>query len=255
MTKKKEHRYTLEEEIAPHIDPRWSEEFILELRLTGVSGKQIGAALAEADSHCAESGESAEEAFGAPAVYARSLDLPVQSEDRSLSRGPLPTVVKLTGMLMLVWAVSSFVQDQPASIRLGGMLSLVLLAGLVVFTMRSAEAVLRLAVQRTGLVILANVLVVATVVLLSWFLRQELFYVPSVLLMTVGAAALVAGTLWEFVMLRNRPAASGDLLISPLEGHEAAARRGAALGWAEYAQVFLLPAATGVIVLLLILVG
>lgn len=255
MTKKKEHRYTLEEEIAPHIDPRWSEEFILELRLTGVSGEQIGAALAEADSHCAESGETAEEAFGAPAAYARSLDLPAQSEDRSLSRGPLPTVVKLAGMLMLVWAVTSFVQDQPASIRLGGMLSLALLAGLVISTMRSAEAVLRLAVKRTGLVILANVLVVATVVLLSWFLKQELFSVPSVLLMTAGAAALAAGTLWEFIMLRNRPAASDDVLVSPLEGHEQVARRGAALGLAEYAQVFLLPAVTGLIVLLLMLVG
>lgn len=64
MTEKKERRYALEQELAPHIEPRWSEDFILELRLRGVAGDHIGAALAEADSHCAESGESAEEAFG-----------------------------------------------------------------------------------------------------------------------------------------------------------------------------------------------
>src|SRR5665647_2367960 len=39
-------RYTLEREVAPHVEPEWAEAMLLELRLLGVDGARIGAALA-----------------------------------------------------------------------------------------------------------------------------------------------------------------------------------------------------------------
>ena len=42
----------------PHVEQDWAEAFLLELRLRGVGGRRIGAALAEVEAHCAESGES-----------------------------------------------------------------------------------------------------------------------------------------------------------------------------------------------------
>lgn len=255
MTEKKERRYALEQELAPHIEPRWSEDFILELRLHGVAGDHIGAALAEADSHCAESGESAEEAFGPAAEYARSLELPVQDDGAELRRGLLPTVSKLVGMFMVIWSVSFYVQGEPAPIRLGAVLSLLLLVAVTVWTVLRPEGVLRTAVERTGLVILLNVLFVAVVVLLVWLLDQELFTVPSGTAMTAGAAVLLAGTLWELALLRNRPVGSEDVLASPLDDEQRLAGRRAAHGWADYLQILFLPAVTGVLVLMWFSVG
>lgn len=57
----------------PHIEREWQETFLLEQRLADRSGAEIGDALATVDAHCAESGESAQEAFGDPAAYSRSL--------------------------------------------------------------------------------------------------------------------------------------------------------------------------------------
>lgn len=61
------------ESMTPHLERDWREAFILELRLFNLDGDRIGDALATADAHCAESGESAAEAFGDPTAYARSL--------------------------------------------------------------------------------------------------------------------------------------------------------------------------------------
>ncbi len=73
-------RYELERTFAPHIDPAWTEAALLELRLLGVRGDRIGAALAEADAFCVDSGQDAAEAFGDPVAYARSLDLPAEAD-------------------------------------------------------------------------------------------------------------------------------------------------------------------------------
>ena len=73
-------RYALEREVAPHVEPEWAEAVLLELRLLGVDGTRIGAALAEVDSHCVESGQTAEESFGDPVAYARRLELPATDD-------------------------------------------------------------------------------------------------------------------------------------------------------------------------------
>lgn len=62
--------HSFEQRLAPHVNPAWSEAFILEARLRGVLGTVIGDALAEVDAHVVDSGQSAEEAFGDPKDYA-----------------------------------------------------------------------------------------------------------------------------------------------------------------------------------------
>lgn len=47
-------------------DKQWLDEMIIELRLRNVRGPAIGDAVAAVETHCAESGESATEAFGHP---------------------------------------------------------------------------------------------------------------------------------------------------------------------------------------------
>ena len=57
--------------LAPHVDPAWAEAMLIELRLQGVAGSDIGAALSEVESHCAEGGTAARDSFGDPTDYAR----------------------------------------------------------------------------------------------------------------------------------------------------------------------------------------
>lgn len=90
---------------------------------------------------------------------------------------------------------------------------------------------------------------------LVWLLDQELFTVPSGTAMTAGAAVLLAGTLWELVLLRNRPVGSEDVLTSPLDDEHRLAGRRAAHGWADYLQILFLPAVTGVLALMWFSVG
>lgn len=51
----------------------WNDRFVLRLRGIGVPGPQIADALKTVEAHCADTGESPQEAFGDPAEYAESL--------------------------------------------------------------------------------------------------------------------------------------------------------------------------------------
>lgn len=51
--------------------PTWRDKAILELRMKGVPGEEIGEILTEVETHLQESGESPEDAFGDPVAYAR----------------------------------------------------------------------------------------------------------------------------------------------------------------------------------------
>ncbi|MCI2178203.1 MAG: hypothetical protein LKK54_08115 [Ancrocorticia sp.] len=97
---------SLEQRLAPSVDPHWAEDFIVELRIEGVAGSAIGAALAEVESHVAESGETAHEAFGDPVVYARTLELPPdprQSATRIVGYVST-TIVQVVGMFITLLA-------------------------------------------------------------------------------------------------------------------------------------------------------
>ena len=56
--------YAFERAHAPHVDPEWTNAFIVEARLANLNGTTIGDALAEIDAHVVSSGESAKAAFG-----------------------------------------------------------------------------------------------------------------------------------------------------------------------------------------------
>lgn len=51
----------------------WGRAFVEQMQMRGTSRRRAGDALAEAESHCAESGERLEQAFGNPADYAEEL--------------------------------------------------------------------------------------------------------------------------------------------------------------------------------------
>jgi len=86
-------------------DETWIDLFVVELRLRHVPGAAIGDAVASVRELLADSGQSAEEAFGPAREYAASLDLPVSNPRRHALQ---VVVLPVLGLLaFLVFALAS----------------------------------------------------------------------------------------------------------------------------------------------------
>ena len=207
-------RYTIERRHAPHVDPRWAEALLLELRLQGVAGARIGAVLAEVDAHVVDSGETAQEAFGDPVAYARSLDLPEDpaQSSSSIGRTVAASAVQTVGMLGVLWSLRPAL-DGAALVVPAGML-LVLPAALAGFVglWRAGDRVLRAALAHPVLTVLGNMVVTAALVAVAVTLRAPVASLPAVPVLVAAALALVAGTVWGL-----REQGSGDPVVDPLD--------------------------------------
>lgn len=218
-------RYALERELAPHVDPQWAEAVLLELRIEGVSGDQIGEALGEVDSHCAESGESAQEAFGDPVAYARSLGLPP-----SPGQGPaaivgtvLPTLVQLVGMLLTLWSVPALRAGEGVEITVGQALAAAAVVAAVLLLVRRPEPVLRALVRRPVVGTVAFGAVSAALVVPLLLLRGVLVTLPAGVTGVAGVVLLVVGVLVE--LARTRRPDDTDPVVAPLQDEGSVERR------------------------------
>lgn len=95
-------------------DQQWLDTFTLELAHRGVSGRDIGDAKASVESHLADSGESAEDAFGDPVVYAQALEFS-GSRAPKFPRVLLPALLGILGLMYYLPAIGPAVQGQPVS--------------------------------------------------------------------------------------------------------------------------------------------
>ncbi|OLT48106.1 hypothetical protein [Cellulosimicrobium sp. CUA-896] len=218
-------RFAIERELAPHVDPRWAEGVLLELRIQGVAGDLIGEALGEVDSHCAESGESADEAFGDPVAYARSLGLP-RSPDQgagAVVRTVLPTLVQLAGMFLTLWSVPAVVTGDAVEITVGQVLAGVVLVGALVLLARRPEPVLRALVRRPVVGTVAFGAASAALVVPLLLLRATLVLLPAGATCAVGIALLVVGTAADLVRARRPDGA--DPVLAPLQDAATTTRR------------------------------
>ncbi|QTE28219.1 hypothetical protein [Pengzhenrongella sicca] len=251
-------RFVLERRLAPHIDENWAESLLLELRLLGVGGDQIGAALSEVDSHCVESGEGADEAFGDPVAYARSLPLPVADDasPRALLASLGPTAVQLAGMFAMTWSTDSWLAGTPFEVTVGhlvcGLLALASGGILIGF----ADPILRALITRPrrGGVLLGTwfVAFTATNVAALLLLDASAGSVSAGWLLVLGAVSVTAGTAWALARLRAG-SGSGDPITSPVGAEQAAptrmerllASRVVAVGAVPFAAVVLFALSVG----------
>lgn len=235
-------KHAFERELAPHVEPTWAEEFILELRLLEVSGREIGAALSEVDSHCAESGESAAEAFGQAKEYARSLELPADPAQRkaALVTWVLPTLVELLGLFLLVWSVPSVVSGEPLRLAVGEVGTFAVLTGVILLAIWKIDPLLRVVVARPLWFVLAAGVTGAAIVLPAIALRQPLPELPAVAALVAAVVLLAGGTLWE-VRRVLAGADQADLIERPLDGEEVVARGRRSARRFEYLRIFMMP--------------
>lgn len=104
-------KHDTELDLAPHIDPTWTEAFIVEARLREVPGTIIGEALGEVDDHCFTSGESALDAFGPAREYAATI-----ASNHEPLPGPgltwllVPAFLQVAGVIVGLDGVTGLVQ-------------------------------------------------------------------------------------------------------------------------------------------------
>lgn len=182
--------------IAPHLDKGWRDDFIVELRLLRVTGDRIGDALVTADSHVADSGEGAREAFGDPVAYAREIARGAGPGDGWRVNGwtVAGNVAGLVGMLAAVRALTGWLEGGPVAVTVGDGVALLLLLLLVAAVLRWSTAVIRVVVEHRVLVpVLAPVVLVGAFAAVYWMLRATWFEV-GVLPLALTAGALVAAS-------------------------------------------------------------
>ncbi|WP_336706327.1 hypothetical protein [Oerskovia sp. USHLN155] len=224
-------RYATERRLAPHVEEEWAEAFVIELRLLDVPGAALGAALAEVESHCAESGEPAAEAFGDPVAYARSLDLPVEPDGRwEVVKVLGPTSAQFLGLLLLGWGGSAVVLarragEVPSVDVTAGMLATIAVFGAAILLFyRFSSTVLRRGLERPVASFFALVGCMAVLVAVPVLLDGVLVTLPASPVAVAGGLALTVGTVWGAVQARR--GTLDDPIVSPLPGEpqEAPAR-------------------------------
>jgi hypothetical protein len=200
-------------DLYPHLPRAWRDRVTLALRGRGASGATIGEALALAESHCADSGEHPEDAFGDPQAYAASV--PVAAGERTsaalsgLWHDAWPTVLGLAGLLLALACARAWGQGDAVAIPLGAPVALaVIIAASVLLVARPAAT---LGNPLVGGVLLAVTLIV--VVVLQVTLREP--SVRSPLGLATGAALLLLGA--SVVGTRRRVGAA-EVVVDPLHG-------------------------------------
>ncbi len=226
-------------DVAPGVDPAWADAFLLQLRLADVPGRHIGDALAEVASHCAESGESAAEAFGDPVEYARSLDLPAGPDSTDGMPGSVvPWVVQALALLLLADAVPALAAGEAVEVTTGHLVAVVLLAGAMAALGRWGSRMLGFVMRRPVLAWLASMIHIGLLVGAFLLFQGVVAQVPGPVATGVGAAALLAGTGWVLAVLHGMDFAE-DPVTSTLA--EPRPRRGRLTAVVRYGPAFLAP--------------
>jgi hypothetical protein len=169
----------------------WETDFVVELRLLDVSGQQIGDALEQVRSHCAESGEDARTAFGDPAEYARSLGLPAQ--DVRSAGMLLATGGGLVGMFLTLWGFTSWLDGETVAVTLGRLVAAVVLVMAAPLLLRYLRTVL----ERPWHAVAVMALGLATVVAAPLVLTAALAHLPALVVTVTGLVLVIGTALWE----------------------------------------------------------
>lgn len=202
--------------MAPHVDHTWAEAFVIEQRLLGVSGEQIGDALVTVESHVAESGETAGAAFGEAREYARQVAAVHGSSAVTIdSRTVVGSMLGLVAIALIPRALGDWLDGRAVSVSVGDLVILGLLAALCLVLYTASRPVIRFLVDHwwAGLLIAPVLIAVFVGALLA--LPAVVTMLPVGVVAGVGLAALLA----EVVVMGRQPQ---DELVNPTSPASAA---------------------------------
>jgi len=216
--KKPSRRYAIARGLAPHVDEAWADSLLLELRLLGVAGDRIGEAVTEVESHCSESGQSAQEAFGDPVEYAQSLQLPEAADNstQAILRSVTTILVQVLGMWLLDWSFEAWIGGQQLELTVGLLVSSTACLLAVVALARFIDPLLRRLVHHPIPGVILTYLTGAAAIVIPLILLDEVIWRGSAGLgLATGAAVLVGGVVWAIARLHAHGAEEEDPITSP----------------------------------------
>lgn len=192
----------------PHVEQKWANDFVLALRLRDVSGAAIGAALADVDAYCADSGESAREAFGDPTAYAQSLAFSAEGEIATVDRSDIGAPVlfgalSAAGMLATIWGDRAMRLGEELTITVGMLVLLAVLAAAFLALWLAFGRVVGGLVRRPVLTWLAFTGCVVVLVGVLLLFGGVLFAVPAGVSLITGIVLLAIGSLGQWLSARR----------------------------------------------------
>ena len=184
----------------------WIDRFETQLGIQQVPADDVRRAVADVRSHCADSGQSYQEAFGDPASYATTLgaELPPAPQRPPISLRRIAVLLPQTMGFAIgaVWLTTGNVSQ--ASVSLGQLLTVIVaVPAWVVFTSpiarsrpRDPQTPSRPAFDEKGWRAIWVTLGLVVVAALLWFgLDQEIFSVPKWLLFALWVGLFASGVL------------------------------------------------------------
>lgn len=208
------------------VSRRWADELTLELRARDVPGKEIGDALAHVESFCADSGQSAEEAFGAPREYASGL-WPERPADAPTGWRPgvgqvTVLVLQVASFGLLTQGVPALVRGEEVAVTADAFVIALVAVALLTLLLHRLDDVLRW-VMRAGILRVTGAAMVPTVLMagaglgVRWLAPDTLWLVPAGPAVAVPVVLLLAPAVHATV----RPTADGvDPLVGPFDDEE-----------------------------------
>ncbi len=233
----------------PHVEPGWANDLLLELRLRGVDGRQIGAALAEVEAHCAESGESALDSFGDPTTYAVELALQGPAAAMDMGRELFSTAAGLGGMMATLAAVGAWQGGTQVQITTGFVGLLLLMMVGTALIVRLADRLLRAVVRHWWVAVVGSTVPIAVFVAVLMIGRQTLLTVPAPLVLVLGLLLLAANT----VMALRGPDLDDPVVGPEMAGGAGTLDEGTAMRGLQRLGPWVFPILTGLMALPLLL--
>ncbi|MHA7277191.1 hypothetical protein ACX80O_11810 [Arthrobacter sp. Hz1] len=191
---------------------QWLTDFVLELSHRGVGGRDIGDAKASVESHLADSGESAEEAFGDPVAYAQALEF-TSTPGLHFPRVLVPALLGILGLVIYFPAIAAAGRGEPVSFS-GVEFSLFLVLALTMLLI--AKNIFRL-VKRWWVLLAIWMAVVGLGILapiLPMLLRLPQWEVSSAAAAALSGALIIGAGFWARASIKSnegivRPANAG----------------------------------------------
>ncbi|MFZ1284572.1 MAG: hypothetical protein WAQ75_10690 [Propionicimonas sp.] len=186
-------------DLAPHVERTWADAFVIEQRLLGVPGDHIGDALVTVEAHVAESGESAEEAFGDATAYAREIAAGRDPGGELSAATVASAVVGLVGVLVISHTTRAWLAGGSADLTVGALLGLGLVVAALGVLLIKPAATLRLILSKfwVGAILLA--LPVFGSVAAMILLPAVVLTVPALVLGALGALLVGAAALLTYL--------------------------------------------------------
>jgi len=183
----------------PHVDRSWADRFVVELRLQGATGEQIGDALGEVGDHCADAGHDAHSEFGEPVQYAREVAAALRTSSGLGARDAVAVLTQTAGVMGAVWALPAWLHDDPVTASRGAVtiaaLTLLLAAAVCARPASTVGVLARLRWWQAGLLgaAVAGLLAAAAAVVADGpvTIPSAPLAATSVTLLTVGTVALL----------------------------------------------------------------